>query len=134
MVGWCRRIGHDFQEANNLQKMNSFRSEQVSGGVMKGIVFDRLRTAPVKEDWDGQFAIAAIESPGVQVSYVQTFMPSSDGADVWRPFSSSGVLPSSPFHVASGGEPMAGAIAVEFTLAPWEKQKIPIVLAWDFPV
>ncbi|HEY6250986.1 MAG TPA: non-lysosomal glucosylceramidase [Candidatus Angelobacter sp.] len=134
MVGWFRGTGHTFAEANNLQNINSVRTEQVSGGVMKGIVFDRLRKAPVQADWDGQFAIAAIESPGVQVSYIQTFMPSSDGADVWQPFSSSGVLPSSPFHFASGGEPLAGAIAVEFTLAPGEKKKIPIVLAWDFPV
>jgi len=134
MVGWFRGTGRDFSQANNLQNMNSVRTEQVSGGVMKGIVFDRLRKGAVQEDWDGQFAIAAIESPGVQVSYVQTFMPSGDGADVWGPFSSSGVLPSSPFHFASGGQPLAGAIAVQFTLAPGEKKKIPIVLAWDFPV
>src|SRR5258706_8263310 len=49
-----------------------------------------------------------------------------DGADVWGPFSSSGVLPSSPFHFASGGQALAGAIAVQFTLAPGEKKKIPI--------
>jgi non-lysosomal glucosylceramidase len=134
MVGWFRGTGRDFGQANNLQNINNFRSQQVSGGVMKGIVFDRLRRAPVQEDWDGQFAIAAIESPGVQVSYIQTFLPSEDGADVWGPFSASGVLPSSPFHFASGGQPLAGAIAVEFTLAPGEKKKIPIVLAWDFPV
>ena len=134
MVGWFRGTGHDFRDANNLQNINTFRSEQVSGGTMKGIVFDRLRKNPVQEDWDGQFAIAAMESPGVQVSYLQTFMPSGDGADVWAPFSSSGVLPSSAFHFASGGEPLAGAIAVEFTLAPGEKKKIPMVLSWDFPI
>jgi non-lysosomal glucosylceramidase len=134
MVGWFRGAGRDFRDANNLQNMNSFRSEQVGSGVMKGIVFDRLRKSPVQEDWDGQFAIAAIESPGVQVTYVQTFMPSGDGSDVWGPFSASGALPSSPFHFASGGAPLAGAIAVEFTLAPGEKKKIPIVLAWDLPV
>ena len=134
MVGWFRGTRHDFQEANNLQNINTARSEQISGGVMKGIVFDRLRKTPVQADWDGQFAIAAVESPGVQVSFVQTFMTSSDGADVWEPFSSSGVLPNSPFHFASGGQPLAGAIAVEFTLAPGEKKKIPIVLAWDFPI
>ncbi|HKE31253.1 MAG TPA: GH116 family glycosyl-hydrolase, partial [Candidatus Angelobacter sp.] len=121
MVGWFRGTGHDFQEANNLQNINSVHTEQLPGGVMKGIVFDRLRRTPVQEDWDGQFAIAAIESPGVQISYLQTFMPSRDGADVWGPFSSSGVLPNSPFHFASGGDPLAGAIAVEFTLAPGEK-------------
>src|SRR5262249_7863651 len=110
MVGWFRSTGTDFREANNLQNINNVRSEQVSGGVMKGVVFDRLRRTPVQEDWDGQFAIAAIESPGVRVSYLQTFRASSDGADVWRPFSSSGVLPDLPIHFASGGEPLAGAI------------------------
>jgi non-lysosomal glucosylceramidase len=134
MVGWFRGTGHDFQEANNFQNINSVRSEQISGGAMKGIVFDRLRRTPVQEDWDGQFAIAAIETPGVQVSYVQTFLPATDGADVWGPFSTSGTLPSSPFHFASSGQAIAGAIAVEFTLAPGEKKKVPMVLAWDFPI
>lgn len=134
MVGWFRGTRHDFQEANNLQNINEVRSEKTENGLMKGIVFDRLRKMPVQEDWDGQFAIAAMESPGVQISYVQTFPPSSDGADVWGPFSTSGVLPSSPFHFASSGDPVAGAIAVQFTLAPGEKKKIPMVLAWDFPV
>lgn len=134
MVGWFRGTHHDFREANNLQNINAVHSEQTDNGLMKGIVFDRLRKTPVQEDWDGQFAIAAIESPGVQVSYVQTFMPSRDGSDVWDPFSTSGELPSSSFNFASGGEPLAGAIAVKFTLAPGEKKKIPIVLAWDFPV
>jgi non-lysosomal glucosylceramidase len=134
MVGWFRGTRHDFQEANNLQNINEVRSEKTENGLMKGIVFDRLRKMPVQEDWDGQFAIAAMESPEVQISYVQTFPPSSDGADVWGPFSTSGVLPSSPFHFASSGDPVAGAIAVQFTLAPGEKKKIPMVLAWDFPV
>ena len=134
MVGWFRGTGQDFKEANNLQNINVVRSEPISGGAMKGIVFDRLRRTPVQEDWDGQFAIAAIESPGVQVSYLQTFRAASDGADVWGPFSSSGALPNSPARFASGGEPLAGAIAVEFTLAPGEKKKVPMVLAWDFPI
>ena len=134
MVGWFRGSGRDFREANNFQNINTFRSENVSGGLMKGVVFDRLRKGPVQQDWDGQFAIGAIESPGVQVSYLQTFMTSGDGAEVWHPFSSSGMLPSSPANFASGGQILAGAIAVEFTLAPGERKKIPMVLAWDFPI
>jgi non-lysosomal glucosylceramidase len=134
MVGWFRGSGRDFREANNFQNINTFRSENVSGGVIKGIVFDRLRKGPVQQDWDGQFAIAAIESPGVQVTYLQTFMTSGDGSEVWRPFSSTGALPSSPSNFASGGQALAGAIAVEFTLAPGERKKIPMVLAWDFPI
>ena len=134
MVGWFRGTGRDFKDANNLQNINTMRSETATGGVMKGIVFDRLRRDPVQEDWDGQFAIAAMESPGVEISYLQTFLASRDGADVWSPFSTTGALPSSSFRFASGGQPLAGAIAVKFTLAPGEKKKIPMVLAWDFPI
>ena len=134
MVGWFRGTGHDFREANNFQNINNFRSEQISGGAMKGIIFDRIRKGPVQEDWDGQFAIATVESPGLQVSYLQNFVTALDGSDVWQPFSSSGMLPGSGVHFASGGLPLAGAIAVEFTLAPGEKRKIPMVLAWDFPI
>lgn len=134
MVGWFRGIGHDFQEANNIQNFNRFTSEQAGGVAMKGIVFDRIRNGAVREDWDGQFAIAAMESPGVRVSYTESFMPSGDGSEVWGSFSSLGTLPGGAVHFASGGEPLAGAIAVEFTLAPGEKKKIPMVLAWDFPI
>jgi len=70
----------------------------------------------------------------VKITYMQNFMPDGDGSEVWEPFAASGTLPSSDFHFASGGEPLAGAIAVQLTLAPGEKKKVPMVLSWDFPV
>jgi len=44
----------------NAQNKNVFRAESISDAKMQGIVFDRSRTGPVSEEWDGQFAIAAL--------------------------------------------------------------------------
>ena len=64
-------------------------------GTMKGIVFDRNRTGAVQDEWDGQFVIAALESPGVEVTYQTTFRPQSDGSEVWKPFAKDGTLTNS---------------------------------------
>ncbi len=101
---------------------------------MQGIVFDRIRSGAVSEEWDGQFAIAALTGPGVEISYITDFDPQSSGAEVWQPFSSTGRLPNHSPDIASAGEQMAGAIAVRFTLAPKEKKLIPMSLSWDLPV
>ena len=100
---------------------------------MKGIVFDRNRAGNAPNEWDGQFAIAALESPGVEVSYQTTFQASGDGKAVWAPFSKDGRLANDGKTWVSDKEKLAGAIAVRFTLKPGEKKVIPIVIAWDFP-
>ena len=56
------------------------------------------------------------------------------GKDVWTPFSKDGHLSNSDDHWTSSDEPLAGAIAVRFTLEPGEKRVIPMVIAWDLPV
>src|SRR4029079_8856877 len=115
--------------------VNTFKSEALAGGrAMKGIVFDRQRSGPVSEEWDGQFAIAAPESPGVEVTYLTDFDPGTPGAEVWAPFARDGRLPNATRGVVSSGEPLAGAIAVRFTLAPGARRDVPLVLAWDLPV
>ena len=101
---------------------------------MKGIVFDRNRIGPVTEAWDGQLAIAALETPGVEVSYQTTFDPASDGKAVWEPFSKDGKLSNSDDRWISSDEPLAAAIAVRFTLEPGEKRIVPMVISWDLPV
>jgi non-lysosomal glucosylceramidase len=53
---------------------------------------------------------------------------------VWQPFAQTGKLPNTNLKYASAGEPIAGAMAVTFTLKAGEKRTIPIVLAWDLPV
>ena len=78
--------------------------------------------------------IAALESPGVEVSYQTTFAADGDGKSVWAHFAKDGNLANSDLSWVSDGEKLAGAIAVRFTLQPGEKKVIPMVIAWDFPV
>ncbi len=136
MVGWFRDFSRNFSAQINLGNVNRSRSEALTGrsGTMKGIVFDRARLAPVNEEWDGQFAIAALETPGVEVTHHTTFSPGSDGRQIWQPFAATGKLSNSKESWTSSDEQLAGAIAVTFTLAPGEKKTVPMVLAWDLPV
>jgi non-lysosomal glucosylceramidase len=131
MVGWFRDTTSNFGAVLNAQDKNMFRTEQVADAKMQGIVFDRIRNGPVSDEWDGQFVIAAVSSPGVEVTYITDFDPQRSGAEVWQPFSTTGRLPNQSPDVASAGEQMAGAIAVRFTLAPKEKKVIPMSLSWD---
>jgi non-lysosomal glucosylceramidase len=135
MVGWLRDAGPDFKAANSTQDINHARTETVAGvGSMSGIVFDRLRQGAVKDEWDGQFAIATAPGQDMQVTSRSTFVPFGDGSEIWSTFSNDGTLQANPEEYASAGEPLAGAIAVKFTLQPGEKKSFPMVLAWDLPV
>jgi non-lysosomal glucosylceramidase len=134
MVGWFRDTTRGFDGAISDQNKNEYRAEKLSGGNMQGIVFDRVRKGAVTDEWDGQFAIAALSSPEVEVSYLTDFDPSGDGSRIWKPFATNGRLPNQAPDIASSGEAMAGAIAVRFTLQPGEKKLIPMALSWDLPV
>lgn len=134
MIGWFRDETNGFSGALNTLNSNSFHSEKLNDGTMQGILFDRLRQGNVKEEWDGQFAIATLAGSGVDVSYITDFDPRTPGAEVWKPFSTDGRLPDFAPKIASSGEQMAGAIAVRFTLAPGEKKLIPMALSWDLPI
>jgi len=135
MVGWARGFSGNFSEHLSEGDTNRFMTEQYDGAAMKGIVFDRHRAgSPITDDWDGQMAIAALESPGVEVSYQTTYSPDSDGSEVWVPFSKDGRLANNDRQWVSSSENIAGAIAVRFTLKPGEKRIIPMVIAWDLPV
>ncbi len=146
MLGWFRTFSRDLHGGINHGNHNVFRSEPSprpvksaneaagSKGTMKGIVFDRNHLGPVQDQWDGQFVIAALESPGLEVTYQTTFAPDRDGKEVWAPFSKDGRLANSDDAWTSSGENLAGAIAVRFTLEPGENRVIPMVIAWDLPV
>ena len=69
MVGWFRTFTRDFQGAPSQGNHNRFVSENVGTGTIKGVVFDRNRASSAPREADGQFTIAALESPGVEVSY-----------------------------------------------------------------
>jgi non-lysosomal glucosylceramidase len=135
MVGWFRTFSQDLNGTLDAGDRNRYTTEKLSSGEMKGIVFDRNRSGAVQDDWDGQFAIATVEDPGVEVSYYTTFMPDdSDGSDVWKSFAAEGRLSNNNTAWISSGEHLAGAIAVRFTLKPGEKRVIPMVIAWDLPI
>ena len=135
MNGWFRTYTHDFQSALSQGNQNHFRQEDVtSSGTMKGIVFDRNRADGVLNEWDGEFSVAALQSPGVEIFYQTEFLADGDGKSVWAPFSKDGTLANSDTPWVSASEKIGGAIAVRFTLQPGEKKIIPMVIAWDFPV
>ncbi len=134
MVGWFRTFTRDFQGAPNQGNHNEFTSEKLTSGVMKGIVFNRNRAGSGPREADGQFAIATMESPGVEVSYHATFPAEGDGKAIWSHFAKDGRLANNDASWVSDGEKLAGAIAVRFTLQPGEKKVIPMVISWDFPV
>jgi non-lysosomal glucosylceramidase len=134
MVGWFRDQSRNMDGGLNQQNINRHETESLGGKTVSGIVFDRLRSSPVEEDWDGQFAIAAEAGAAAEVTYMGTWNPQGTGAEVWTPFSKDGRLLNLDSRVASSGDPLAGAIAVRFTLAPHETRVVPMALSWDMPV
>jgi non-lysosomal glucosylceramidase len=136
MEGWFRAHTRDFQSALSQGNVNRPRKESLSApnATMKGVVFDRDRADGTLNEWDGQFTIAALESPGVEVFYENEFLADGDGKSVWTPFSKDGSLANSDTSWVSASEKIGGAIAVRFTLQPGEKKIIPMTIAWDFPV
>ena len=131
MVGWFRNFSRDL--SGGLDAGN--RNRLVNQNGMKGILFDRNRSGAVQDEWDGQFAIAALESTGVEVTYQTTYLPEdTERSDIWKPFASDGRLANSDQDWVSSGEKLAGAIAVRFTLKPGEKRVVPMVIAWDLPI
>ena len=134
MVGAFRDASPNLNGAQLAQDINHYKAEPFKDGQMQGIVFDRIRTAPVSEEWDGQFAIATVAGKGAEVTYLTEYRPfAGDGSEVWAPFAKDGRLPNVAAELASSSDPLAGAIAVRFTLAPGEKRVIPMALAWDLP-
>jgi non-lysosomal glucosylceramidase len=137
MNGWFRGYSHDLKSAPNQGNYDRSAHETLpSGETMKGIVFERDRMSANGEpsEWDGQMAIAALETPGVEVTYLTTYLADGDGKSVWSTFAKDGRLSNSDTSWISASEKLAGAIAVRFTLKPGEKKIVPMVISWDFPV
>jgi non-lysosomal glucosylceramidase len=135
MLGWFRSFSRDFSDARNEGNYNAFASEPAgTAGTLKGILFNRHRSDGIPNEWDGQMAIATLESPGVEVSYQTSFRADQDGREVWAPFAKDGRLSSKETSWVSSGEPLAGGIVVRFTLQPGEKRVVPMVISWDLPI
>ncbi len=100
-----------------------------------GCLMSRLSTNDLPEEGEGQWAIATISNPSVEVFYHTRWDPTSNGEAVWSAFATDGSLSDSEDETpAASGERLACAIAVRFTLRPGRTAKIPFILAWDFPV
>ncbi|MBZ5514928.1 MAG: glucosylceramidase [Acidobacteriia bacterium] len=136
MVGWFSEFNGYLNLGLGSGTYNKPQWEKLApGGMMRGLVFDRVRSGPAETDADGQFAIAALEDPDVKISYQTTFDVTSDGASVWNTFAQDGTLHDLPHNwLSSGVNPVGGAIAVTFTLAAGAAKDVPMVLAWDFPI
>jgi non-lysosomal glucosylceramidase len=135
MIGWFRTYRRDLSDAMNEGNFNHMKSEALGANqTMQGIVLDRNHLGKITEEWDGQFAIASVAEPGVELSYQTTFDPEGSGGEIWKPFAQDGRLANSNDSWTSSGEPIGAAIALRFTLEPGEKKVVPMVIAWDLPV
>jgi non-lysosomal glucosylceramidase len=134
MLGWFRDFGPDMQHSLDHGNHNRFVDEAGVNGHVKGIVFDRVHPKGVQDDFDGQWAIASVESPGVDISYQTTYVPDAGGQEIWAPFSKDGRLANDNQVWISSGEPLSAAIAVRFTLQPGEKRVVPMTISWDMPI
>ncbi|MEL6814153.1 MAG: GH116 family glycosyl hydrolase [Cyanobacteria bacterium J06598_3] len=85
------------------------------------------------DEGDGQFAVAAYH-PDAEVTYHTHWNPSGDGRELWESFAKEGRLPNVEDAGISTDGQLGGAIALRFTLAPGETQRIPFTLSWDLPV
>ncbi|MEP6490933.1 GH116 family glycosyl hydrolase [Microcoleus vaginatus GB2-A3] len=100
-----------------------------------GCVMTRLTSEDEPQEGDGQWAIATITNPAVEVFYQTRWNPAGNGEDIWRNFSAEGfLLDDKDETAAAAGEHLACAIAVRFTLRPGKTRKIPFIIAWDLPV
>lgn len=102
-----------------------------TGCVMNGAIAPDMAPA----EGDGQWAIATLTQPGVEVFHHTRWNPAGDGADLWNTFSRDGSLTHcEDDRPASEGEQIGCAIALRFTLQPGATREIPVTLAWDLPV
>jgi non-lysosomal glucosylceramidase len=81
------------------------------------------------------FALAVLQSAGVQVSYFSRFITSGDGAHLWQDFSTDGKLDNleNPLP-SSSGEIIGAAVAVTIKLKAGASKKLVFSLAWDMPL
>ncbi|MBD0394414.1 MAG: bile acid beta-glucosidase, partial [Microcoleus sp. C1-bin4] len=100
-----------------------------------GCVMTRLTADDEPQEGEGQWAIATITNPAVEVFYQTRWNPAGNGEEIWRNFSAEGfLLDDKDETAAAAGEQLACAIAVRFTIRPGKTRKIPFIIAWDLPV
>ena len=121
------RIGESAGQVNRL----------IEQGQGLGCLMVGSATTPPAEG-DGQWAIfvdpSVMEAIATETFFQTRWNPQGDGSEVWRQFAADGSLSNQENEAVSKGEQLGAAIAIRFTLAPGATQRIPFVVAWDFPV
>ncbi len=134
MFTWQDVLGYGFQQDFTGGQVHSLFEETTPEGTVRGVMMRHTQAAPTDE-WGGSMAIAALEVPGVSVSYRTRFRTNADGADIWGDFSTDGALDNlNDSTPSSMGEILGAGVAVTFTLQPGQTLEVPFVLAWDMPV
>lgn len=134
MFTWQNMIGRGWNRDFLGGHVNSAMEEELAAGRMKGVVLG-IGEKPASEGWQGSFAIAALESAGVRVSYRSRFRTNDDGSEIWADFASDGALADVDDRTPSKmGEIIGAGLAVTMDLAPGESRSVPMVLAWDLPI
>ncbi|MEN9879204.1 MAG: hypothetical protein RLZZ158_2243 [Cyanobacteriota bacterium] len=102
---------------------------------LRGLLMEGETSSPVAEG-QGQWCLAVPEElAGVELMRCSRWNPSGDGKEIWASFSQDGSIPNSNNDRRSGADdPLAGAIALRFTLAPGADLELPVVISWDLPV
>ncbi|MCL1471262.1 GH116 family glycosyl-hydrolase, partial [Argonema antarcticum] len=101
-----------------------------------GCLLDRFRPDIYDVgEGEGQWALATLSNPSLEVFYHTRWNPAGDGSDIWQSFGADGSLSDRENELAAvTGEQIGAALAVRFTIRPGKTRKIPFILAWDLPV
>lgn len=130
---WQNLVGYWTEAGPPPDIANEVCQETLAAGLMRGVVLGR-GDRPVSEAWDGSFAIAALETPGVAVTYHSRFSLHHSNS-LWDDFAAAGRLANlDDRRPAAPGEAIGAAVCVNFDLPPGASRTVPLILAWDFPL
>ncbi len=108
------------------------KSEGIEGSI-RGI--EMHYPSPLDENGSMTFMIAALEKPGVRVSYHTTFNTMGSGEEIWDPFVKTGALSNqNESNPSQKGSPIGGALCVTARIPADSSITFPMVIAWDIPI
>lgn len=100
-----------------------------------GCVMTGNRQGEVPEEGEGEWAIATLTNPFMEVFHHTRWNPAGTGEELWDSFARDGSLGDRTDETpADASEQIGVALAIRFTIRPGKTRKIPFILAWDLPV